>query len=116
LTRLETFTVKFVETAFQYICFVNRERFRRLMYLLRYLRFRACPSGCGAQYKICARDPRNKGFVTSSCSVNRATTSFMMMWETGLYQYKKDSKLLELTCMYMISHTFPFCLEVHGHS
>jgi len=61
LTHLETFTVKFVETGFQYICFVNRERFRRLMCLLRYLRFRACPSGCGAQYKICARGSSQQG-------------------------------------------------------
>jgi len=59
LTHLETFTVKFVETAFQYICFVNCESFRRLITYSDI--WDSGSGGCGAQYKICARGSLQQG-------------------------------------------------------
>jgi len=40
---------------------------------------RAGPSRCGAQCKTKARGPSEQCFMTSSCSVNRATT-FLRKW------------------------------------
>jgi len=40
---------------------------------------RAGPSRCGAQCKTEARGPSEQCFMTSSCSVNRATT-FLRKW------------------------------------
>jgi len=40
---------------------------------------RSGPSKCGAQCKTLARGPSDQCFMTSSCSVNRATT-FLRKW------------------------------------
>ena len=60
---------------------------------------RAGPSRCGAQYETQTRDPL---FMTSSYSVNRATTFLIKM-------LSKEGRLLELIYMCIIS--FPFLLE-----